>query len=102
MIVTMDAAYVKGDARVNLGEYDNGRTAIMLNDPDTGEPLAKATVNLPEAQLEAGQVFLKGWSENEGIPQSLEKAGVVKLTGKVVSVGFVTAQVAELMPEFRK
>lgn len=98
-IVTLDAKYLKGKVKLVFGRYGNGRTAIMLQDPHTEEPMATATVNLPEAQIAAGHVFLKGWSENEGIPEALEKAGVVKLTGDFVPTGFTAADVAKLLVE---
>lgn len=97
--ISVDAKYVKGQAMLRFGQYSNGRIAMSLFDPVTYEPLATATVNLPEEQLAAGHVFLKGWSENEGLPQALEKAGVVKLTGNQVHTGFVAADEAQLLVE---
>ena len=97
MEVTLDAKYVKGSAGVVFGKYANDRVAIQLTDIEDHCPLCTATVNIPEAQLDAGKVFLKGWSENEGVPQALDKAGIVKLTGRTVPSGFVEADEAELL-----
>ena len=64
-----------------FGQYANGRTAISLVDAYDYSPVAKATVNLidyPEHHIEAGQVHIKNYFENEGMVEALEKAGVVK------------------------
>ena len=60
-------------------EYDNGRLALCLRDSTTGEPIAVATVNLPDRELGPNQIFIKNYSENAGIAEALEAAQVVKL-----------------------
>jgi len=62
-----------------------------------GEPEFIATVLLANEELPKNHVFLKGWSENEGIPEALAKAGVVRLTGRKVRVGFCEAIEAEIL-----
>lgn len=77
-----------------------GQTAILIVHPDTGDRLAIATVNLEglgAKTLEPNFVWLKGWSENEGIPEALENAGILKRTGEVFSTGFVQAELAEII-----
>jgi len=102
MIIKMDAKYVKGQVAVSKLYYNNGRIALELLDPDDGEIQATATVNVPEFPLKDGYVLLKGWSENEGIPEALEKAGVVRLTKHTVQTGFVKAQVAKLLVQLQQ
>ncbi len=80
--------------------YANNRIALKLTDAEDGMPVATATVNVPEATLTEGEVLLKGWSENEGLPEVLEQAGLVELTGMYIPVGFVRAQVARLNEEW--
>jgi hypothetical protein len=46
-----------------------------------------------------GCVFLKGWSENVGIPEALVKAGIVELTGRKVISRFCEAVEARLLVE---
>jgi hypothetical protein len=41
--------------------------------------MATATVNLPEQSLLPHQVLIKSYSENEGMLQALQEAGVVRL-----------------------
>ena len=83
------------------GRYPNGRLAIQLKDGYDGQLVAVATVNLPDSDAFLGpnQVFLKDWSENEGVIQALELAGIVKTTGEDVPTGFVRAKVADVLVE---
>ena len=93
--IRIEAKYVNEDVRIRFGRYENGSKAIQgfsLQD----EPLFTATVALNKVPKD-GHVFLKGWSENEGIPEALEKAGIVRLTGYTIPTGFVQAQEAELL-----
>jgi len=47
--------------------------------PEVG-PVATATVNMPDIALEADEVLIKDYSENQGMAQAFEDAGI----GKVV------------------
>jgi len=71
----------------------NGDIRLSLFSPEVG-PIATASVC---RVARAGHVWLKGWSENEGLPEALEAAGVVRLTGKSTPVGFSHAQEAEVL-----
>lgn len=75
------------DCIVQLEKYENDRTAICLVDAYDGEPVATATVNLPEESLPDGYVHIKEWSENRGITIDLEKAGIIEATGIKILVG---------------
>ena len=62
-----------------LGDYyANGRKAISLVDVIDGEPIATATVNLPDIDLPNDTVFVKDYSENEGMLNALVNAQIVK------------------------
>jgi hypothetical protein len=87
---------------VQVARYPNGRTGLLLVDPKTGESVAVATVNLPDEDLEPGQVFIKDYSENSGMLEALEKAGIVKATGEVGHSGFVQLPKATLLGDFQK
>ena len=76
--------------------YRNGRTALQLVDAEDGEPVANATVNLPEVDLAEDEVLVKDCSENEGMLAALTAAGAVEPTGRVVVSGFVTVPVCRL------
>jgi len=79
---------------ISIGFYGEGAVALMI-ESDRGRE-AVATVNIPEIDLPDEQIILKDWSENEGIPEALEKAGLIVLTGESVPTGFVLAPIAKM------
>ena len=91
-----------GIEAIEFGQYASRELAMEIIDrdgtayPDSipGERLTTATVSLipygnPKPAF--GCVWLKGWSENEGIPEALVAGGVIELTGRSTSTGFVVA-----------
>ena len=92
---------------VKRGSYRNGVPALELVFAETdheagnmeGEPWCVASVNLPEAacKLVKGQTFIKNWSENEGVLEALQEAGVVGPTLFEVQTGFVKAQAVQIL-----
>ena len=88
---------------IKFGRYESGELAIVIMGFDE-QPQGKATVSLmPYGAPHPGDfgVWLKGWSENEGIPAALEKAGIVRLTDDRFPTGFVEAVRAELTDKAR-
>lgn len=83
------------DCTVQVSEYSNGRTALQLL--CSVGPMATATVNLPNEKLGKDCVFIKNYSENEGMLEALVKAGVVRDTGKRVRTGYVEVPMCELL-----
>ena len=78
--------------------YQSGEIAIEIID-DEGDRVGTATCALvPYGAPHPGKfgLWLKGWSENEGVPQALADAGIVTLTGRHHRTGFAEAQHAEL------
>lgn len=74
-----------------------GRVRLDFQTPQ-GEPIATATVNLPELALEPGEVFIKTWSENENMLPFLIANGIVEPTGKRVNpTPYVTAEICRLL-----
>lgn len=67
-----------------------------------GEPIATVTVNKPEFALAENEIIVKTWSENFGILETLEEAGVLTRTEKLVDFGFVFGVIATLNEEYRK
>lgn len=93
-------AYIKSkycdeEVELSFGCYGDGSTAIQGKSL-LGEPIFTATVALDEKPKE-GHVFLKGWSENEGVPDALVKAGIVQLTGRKIPTGYCEALEAKLL-----
>ena len=96
MQIHVKAKYTNEMVILNLdGKYGNGSRAISATTLQ-GEPQFTATVALDETPPD-GHVFLKGWSENEGIPEALVKAGVVELTGRTIPTGYCEAVEAKLL-----
>ncbi len=73
------------------------QTAIQLYDAETGEPWCTASVCLPDQEQAPDEVFIKNWSENEGILDALVAGGIVEDTGRVVRSGFAAANVCRLL-----
>jgi hypothetical protein len=84
------------DCEIRQSRYSNGRTALLLVDTKSRESVATATANLPNEPLGHGEVFIKDWSENAGMLQALEQAGIVRGTGEYVSSGFVMVPKAQV------
>jgi hypothetical protein len=59
-----------------FGQYESGHTCIKLRTLN-GSPYATATINDPDADLLENEVIIKNYSENEGILESLEEAGIL-------------------------
>jgi hypothetical protein len=78
-------------------KYDNDRIAIQLLDAEDNSPIATASINLPDIELEKDEVIIKDYSENEGILQVLLDAGILEKTGKSVNVGFVNVKICKLI-----
>ena len=57
-------------------EHD-GSIALSLVDKTDGQPVATATVCLPDLPLREGHVAIKNYSENQGILEVLQKANVI-------------------------
>ena len=62
----LDTRYGGQEVRVILAQYAGGEQALLLEDAETGEPWATVSVNLKQAPPK-GCVWVKGWSENEGL-----------------------------------
>lgn len=80
---------------VELGKYPNGNISILLHDEETGES-ALATTNLAQ-KLPEGHVYIKDYSENEGMLTCLIKHRIVRGLKGIVRSGFVEIPVCELL-----
>lgn len=96
------ANYTQG-GYIRFGRYASGEIAMEILD-EADEPQCVATVSLvPYGAPHPGQygVWLKGWFENEGVPQALVDAGIVRLTGRRHLTGYTEALHAELTERAR-
>ena len=85
------------NVRLEKHQYANQRTALILVDANDGEQVACATVNLPEHDIQPGEIIVKTWSENESMLDFLVKNQIVVDTGRDVPTGYVKARVCRLM-----
>ena len=96
--------FLNQDCMLNFDRYRNGRLALSLIFRDEDgfmEVMTTASVNLPHAPLNEGEMFIKDWSENEGLLQALIDAGVVRRPLRWVTSGYVEVPAVRLliMPE---
>jgi hypothetical protein len=85
------------DCVLQYSQYMNGRTSIQLIDIPTCIPVATATVNIPDVELEEDEVIIKNYSENEGMSQALMDAGVISHPTKSIRQAHVIVLVHKLL-----
>ena len=83
---------------VKKAEYLSGkRTAIELVHAQDGDSVAMATVNLPDVELAPSEVFIKSYSENEGMAECLIKAGAIGPVKRLQATGYTHVTVHECL-----
>ena len=92
------------ECTVEKAEYNNGRTALYLIHKQDRDLVAVVSVNLPEYPLKDDEIFIKDYSENYGIMEVLENAGIIEDTGQSAKSGFEMIPKVKLIwkdkPEF--
>lgn len=84
----------------NNDETGPGRMALELIDWDNGSPVDKATVNIPEAEIDdPNEACIRNWSGGDGMLKALVDAGIATDTGRGVGVGFVVAPIVKINHE---
>jgi len=83
---------------------DSEKIALLLIDADTGERIATASVNMEEPfPLDCSKkehVWIKTWSENEGILEALVEAGVVEqVKHQLINEYGAIAQLVRVLPQ---
>lgn len=73
------------------------RIALMLVDAEDGEPVAVATVHMPDLALAADEVVIKDYSENEGMLECLVAADVISPPLRDVESGYVTLHICRCL-----
>jgi hypothetical protein len=87
-----------GEVRLYLAPYAEGKRVALVALDQTGEQVGVLTTNLPEIPLEAGEFFVKTWSENEELAKAAMESGWFNDTGKRHKTGFVEAQIWKWKP----
>jgi hypothetical protein len=62
---------------VSRAKYANGQNSLTLIDSEDGSPIATASVSMPNEQCADNEVFIKNYSENEGVLEALVDAGYI-------------------------
>lgn len=91
----MKVKYRHYNCELSFGCYSNGRTAIEL--VENGEPVAVASVNLPNENLEDHEIGIKDYGENDGILRALMYAGIVSGPLRFVTTGYVKIPICRLL-----
>ncbi len=76
--------------------YEKRRRAIQLLDASDGSLVATATVNIPDSPLGEDEVFIKNWSENEGVLPSMIDAGYIEPAHSFATTGHVLTECCRL------
>ncbi|MAG26335.1 hypothetical protein CMI47_12365 [Candidatus Pacearchaeota archaeon] len=98
IITTIPVKFKHWDTVIHISRYaNNGNIALSLNDAETQEPIAKATVNTDKMTDEFG--VIKDHSENEGMLQALLDAEVVEVVEYKQINRWVTAPVVRFTNE---
>ena len=84
------------DCYVQKTKYFDGNTALVLIDQEDSTPVAVATINHP--LLEKNEVGIKNYSENTGMLEALEDAGIVQQV-RTIKEGYITIPVCRLLIE---
>ncbi|MDE0853919.1 MAG: hypothetical protein OSA97_05810 [Nevskia sp.] len=88
----MKVQYLGHHCDVRWGFYRNGKLALQLftsgEDPDTppGMPVATPTINT-EHRIDADEIVVKDYFENEGMVRALIEAGVIRREYTLLYVG---------------
>jgi hypothetical protein len=88
--------YKECNCVVNIQRYGNNRPAILLT-TESGEPVAKASVNITCFRTAENEVLIQDSGENEGILKCLVDAGVVETTGKELWTGDLILHICRLL-----
>ena len=93
--LTEAAKYIPVGTTIHISTYADGNTCLQAVD-DEGFPAGILSVNLPETNINANHVWIKSWSENEGVLTALVESGLVKPLGITQPTGFCAAALVEL------
>lgn len=80
---------VRLEEYVHKSSEGEGRIAIILDEIDTQEQVAVATVNMPNEPLEKDEVIIKDYSENEGMLHTLIMAKIISVPERYTKTGMM-------------
>jgi hypothetical protein len=79
MLIDKPVKFKQWDCKVMTSLYSNGHVAIRLVDAEDFSPVATATLNMAEYGYpqEKDEVYIKDYSENEGVLKALQEAEII-------------------------
>lgn len=92
--VEVNGEWVKGEHELFMSAYIDGSPALFLI--KDGEVACKVTACVKGAPLGEGEFLVKGYSENEGVIESLLESGHLIDTGKAYASGHAYMKVCKL------
>jgi hypothetical protein len=72
-------------------QYGAGQNALRLFDTLDGSLILVASVCLPDSEQDSDEIFIKSWSENQGVRKALVQAGIIGPKLESIPVGFTMA-----------
>lgn len=99
-VLKVGASRFSNGGHLVFNRYECGQIAIQVFSEEGPEYTATVAMVNDDPDGEYG-VWLKGWDTNEGVPEALQAAGLVKLTGRTVRAGYAKAVHAELAEHVR-
>ena len=86
---------------LKFNTYHNGQNNLQLISEDGYSPMATASVCVEGLTQAKDTIFIKSWSENQGMLEALVEAGIVENTDRVIPSGFVYINVCKLLVDPR-
>lgn len=94
----MNVNFLNHNCELIKGVYREAKqNALTLVDQEDGSPVATASVCIPGQPQQEDEVFIKSYSENEGMMESLMLQGVIGGPIGVIPQGFVNFTVHKLL-----
>jgi uncharacterized protein YhdP len=81
---------------VIIGQYEDERISIQLEDKKDGIPVATASVNLIDVPMKEDEVAIKDYSENAGMLEILVNADIISMPFKYADNGFVQIPICKI------
>lgn len=75
----------------------NNRIGLKLIDAKNGSLVCIASINVPSLVLKEGEIVIRNTEENEGVLDSLVKAGIVSPSKKEVNLNYIIVHIVDLL-----
>jgi len=94
-ILTTASKYIPAGIHVVRTTYADGNTCLRAISEE-GEPYGVLSVNIPESPVHEDFVWLKTWSENEGVLEALIESNLVEKLPVTHPCGYANARLVKL------